>query len=169
MLPDSLNELFDMTGSDEFPSPGTNDDELAGLTHALIRQSTILRLVGSRFARDNDMNHVDFYVLLSVMTASDQDITVTPGYVSEHLSLSASTLTSILERLSDRGLIVRDRDAADKRRIVLYYTEDAARLAVEFYRRLGRTLEPMAQAHRDELSQMTNTFNRVAQTLCKNV
>ena len=91
MLPDSLNELFDMTGSDEFPSPGTNDDELAGLTHALIRQSTILRLVGSRFARDNDMNHVDFYVLLSVMTASDQDITVTPGYVSEHLSLSAST------------------------------------------------------------------------------
>lgn len=96
MLPDSLNELFDMTGSDEFPSPGTNDDELAGLTHALIRQSTILRLVGSRFARDNDMNHVDFYVLMSVMTASDQDITVTPGYISEHLSLSASTLTSIL-------------------------------------------------------------------------
>ena len=169
MLPDSLNELFAITGSDDFPSPGINDDELAGLTHALVRQSTILRLVGARFAREIDLNQADFYVLMSVMTASDKDITVTPGYISEHLSLSASTLTSILERLAERELIVRDRDAADKRRIVLYYTEDAARLAVEFYRRLGRTLEPMAQAHRDELSEMTNTFNRVAQTLCKNV
>ncbi len=167
MLPDSLTELFDMTGSDDFPSPGTNDDELAGLAYALIRQSTILRLVGARFARDIDLNQADFYVLLSVMTASDQDITVTPGYVSEHLSLSASTLTSILERLADRELIVRDRDAADKRRIVLYYTEKAAHLAVDFYRRVGLALEPLTQSHRDEIGHMTNHINMVAQTLCK--
>ncbi|EFG47827.1 transcriptional regulator, MarR family [Brevibacterium mcbrellneri ATCC 49030] len=169
MLPDSLNELFAITGSDDFPSPGINDDELAGLTHALVRQSTILRLVGARFAREIDLNQADFYVLMSVMTASDKDITVTPGYISEHLSLSASTLTSILERLAERELIVRDRDAADKRRIVLYYTEKAAHLAVDFYRRVGRALEPITESHRNEVSQMTDHLNLVAKTLCKSI
>lgn len=169
MLPDSLNELFDMTRSAEFPSPGTNDDELAGLTYSFIRQNTILRVLTARYGRENDLNQADFYVLMSLVAASDYEVTVTPGYLSDHLSLSASTLTSVLERLSERGLIVRDRDAADKRRIVLYYTEEAARLAVNYYRYVGRALQPLKQSNQADFDSMTHMYNLVAKTLCKSV
>lgn len=169
MLPDSLNELFDITGSDDFPSPGTNDDELAGLTHALIRCCSVIQLASIRFANERDFNQADFRVLFSIIAASDRDVTVTPGYIADRMSLSASTLTSILERLSERGYIVRDKDDADKRRIALYYTEQAAQIAVDFYRHVGLMLKPLGDEQRSELADITRTLNQVADVITETV
>ena len=161
MLPDSLIELFDITGSDDFPSPGTQDTELAELVQAAVTHTSLLNTMTVKFARSHDLNHIDFQVLTAIITSANSDITVTPGYISDSLALSASTLTSILERLAKRELIVRDRDSADKRRIALYYTEDAARLMVEYYRALGAGLQGYFDAHRPELQTTTRSLKAV--------
>lgn len=169
MLPDSFIELFEMTGSDDFPSPGTNDDELAGLTYSLIRCCSVIQLASIRFATERNFNQADFRVLFAIMSASDRDITVTPGFIAERMSLSASTLTSILERLSERGYIVRDKDDADKRRIALYYTERAAQIAVDFYRHVGLMLTPIADERRNEIADIARTLQLVADVTTKTV
>lgn len=165
MLPDSIIELFDMSGSDEFSTPGTTTYELAGLAHSIIHQGALLRIATAKFARMHNLNLIDFLILLSVMTNTSQDMTVTPGYIAENQSLSASTLTSILERLAARGLLVRDQDAADKRRIALYYTEGAAKIVEAYYRTMSQALAPILDTNEATLSAFVQAFDTTSQAL----
>lgn len=158
MLPDSLIELFELSGADDFPQEGSQRHDLAALVHASMTQATLIRTASTRFAHANDLNLVDFNVLGAVVAGTGSNITVTPGYISEQLALSASTLTSILERLTDRGLLMRDRDESDKRRIAIYYTEEAAHLILRYYREVGRAYEEFfGGLDADALAAVTET------------
>ena len=138
MLPDSLNRLFDTAGKQHFPSDTEFNAELARLVHANLAQTNLIRTAQAHFARRHGLNLVDFTVLTEIVYATDQHTTITPGYISERVALSASTLTSIVERLVSRGLLVRERDMTDKRRIAVNYTADAAELITNFYGAVGK-------------------------------
>lgn len=138
MLPESLNRLFDTAGKEQFPSDSDFNAELAHLVHANMAQTNLIRTAQAHFARRHGLNLVDFTVLTEIIHATDERTTVTPGFISERLALSASTLTSILERLVSRRLLVRERDTADKRRIAVSYTADAAQLVTDFYSSVGQ-------------------------------
>lgn len=148
MLPESLRELFALAESDDFPREEAQRHDLARLVHATLHQDMLIRTAMTKFAHKNGLNLVDFTVLATVSAGADDSATVTPSYVSEQLALSASTLTSILERLSARGLLLRGRDETDKRRIALYCTSTAAALILDFYRKLGT-------AYEDSLGKLT--------------
>ena len=49
---------------------------------------------------------------------------VTASLIAKKINLSAATVTNILDRLENRGLIKRERSSEDKRRISLYLTDD---------------------------------------------
>lgn len=53
----------------------------------------------------------------------------TPSALARGVSLSHATVTGILSRLEARGLVERERSAADRRRIIVSLTEEGARLA----------------------------------------
>jgi len=162
MLPDSLIELFELAGSDDFPQQDSHRHDLAQIVHQSLTQATLIRTASTRFAHAHDLNLVDFNVLGAVVAGAGKSITVTPGYISEALALSASTLTSILERLADRGLLMRDRDESDKRRIAIYYTQEAAQLIIEFYREVGVAYEEVFGNVDDAtLSAVTNTVEEL--------
>lgn len=138
MLPDSLRRLFDTAEMRHLPNDAEFNPALAELVHANVAQSNLMRTTKAHFARRSGINLVDFDVLLEVVCSSDANTTVTPGYISEHLALSASTLTSILERLVEHGLLLRERDSSDKRRIAVKYTQKAARIVVDYYCATGQ-------------------------------
>lgn len=59
-------------------------------------------------------------VLLQVMGQSD---TVTAGELARRASLSQATVTTILDRLEERGMVSRKRSSDDKRRVHVALTE----------------------------------------------
>src|SRR5699024_9050868 len=105
----------------------------------------------------------------SVIALDHDDETATPGYIARQLSLSASTLTSILERLVRAGYLIRERDSADRRRISIYHTDRSAKLMADFYRHLAAQYEAafegaddaQVQSHIAFISDLTNASSRV--------
>lgn len=64
---------------------------------------------------------------LILMQIIDGDANATAGFIAREASLSQATVTALLDRLEERGLVRRQRDVTDKRRIYVVLTEDGAR------------------------------------------
>jgi DNA-binding MarR family transcriptional regulator len=60
---------------------------------------------------------------LAVLRAAAQHPAMTPGRLAAAVHLSRSTVTGIVDRLEVRGLVVRSRNAKDRRSVVLSVTE----------------------------------------------
>lgn len=88
---------------------------------------------------------------------------VTAGALATKLSMGSATLTGVLDRLEERGLVCRARDTADRRNVVLRLTPAGAELfasappalANSFTRRLHELPEW-------ELTNILSTLQRVA-------
>lgn len=173
MLPDPLLELFEADTAELSPAQRARHARIASLVHADQVQAMTVRTAAAKFAHAHRLNLIDFQVLQTVVASRDADRTATPGSIAEQLSLSASTLTSILERLVARGLLVRERDSADRRRISVYYTEESARLVMDFYRQLTESYDRIYGSLDDDeirsrvefLTALTDCHQRVCEEL----
>lgn len=68
---------------------------------------------------------------------------MTSKQIGKRLRLDSGTLTPVLKKLEQRGLILRRRDEADERNLLVELTEDGKNLrerAVEIPQRLGACL-----------------------------
>lgn len=72
---------------------------------------------------------------------------ITPGALAREVSASQATVTGILDRLEARGLVRRDRDPVDRRRVVLTLT-DAGRAVAEA---APSALQSAFESHLDRL------------------
>lgn len=85
--------------------------ELRRIVRALDLQSKQLQKIGLTGSQ------------LQVLRALAKSDTLTAHQLSREVSLSQGTVTTVLDRLEAKGLIRRERDAQDKRRLVLTLTE----------------------------------------------
>lgn len=51
----------------------------------------------------------------------------TPGYIAREASISQATVTALLDKLEERGLVRRQRDDHDKRRVYITLTPEGER------------------------------------------
>ena len=85
---------------------------------------------------------------------------LTPGTLASYLFISKATVTGILDRLEDHGLVKRRRDAADRRKICVVLTPAGEKLAKDavwplqeqFARRLAGLSERRCEEIRGTLS-----------------
>lgn len=66
------------------------------------------------------------YLALLALWSNAEPLTV--GEIGRLLRLDSATLTPLLKRLEGRGLVVRRRDPADERRVLVGLTDDGERL-----------------------------------------
>ena len=57
-----------------------------------------------------------------------------PAGSANTLNLSSGSVTALIDRLERAGHIRRDRDTADRRKVLLHYADQGAALAMEFFR-----------------------------------
>jgi DNA-binding MarR family transcriptional regulator len=57
------------------------------------------------------------YLVLLVLWEADEPMSV--GAIGERLHLDSGTLTPLLKRLEERGIVTRDRDHDDERRVLV--------------------------------------------------
>ena len=88
---------------------------------------------------------------------------LTVGDVARRVSLSQATVTTIIDRLSKRGFVVRERGSADKRKVFVHLTEQAIEALVDAPRPLQDSFVQQFQDLRDwEQSMILTSLERVA-------
>jgi DNA-binding MarR family transcriptional regulator len=80
----------------------------------------------------------------------DQRPGITAGELAAAVGLSPGAVTTALDRLEERGFVVRERDDGDRRRVTLSLTPEANRLAWEAYGPLGELGRPLIETMSDK-------------------
>ncbi|MFC5664189.1 MarR family transcriptional regulator [Kitasatospora misakiensis] len=112
--------------STQLPTPTQLIRLLRGLTAEL-------DLFGAEFAARNGMHPTDLRGLIHLVDAARTGTVVTPGRLGEALGLNSAGTTGLIDRLERLGLIRRERDEDDRRRIRLLVEERATELGEVFF------------------------------------
>jgi DNA-binding MarR family transcriptional regulator len=109
--------------------------------------------IGRLFAAMHDVHATDFRALLHILVAETAGRPLTSGELRQTLGLSGSAVTYLVERMIDSGHLRRDRDPADRRKVILRYAEHGKETAGAFFTPLaGHTHTAMAELSDAELA-----------------
>jgi DNA-binding MarR family transcriptional regulator len=103
---------------------------------------------------------------ISALTSLGLAGALTPRELAEHERVQPPTMTKIIAKLEDRGLVQRTPHPTDGRQVVLHATE-AGRAAVAEQRRAGdawlaRTLAELPPDDRETLRRAAELLDRIA-------
>ncbi|MGQ5262954.1 MarR family winged helix-turn-helix transcriptional regulator [Micromonospora sp. ZYX-F-536] len=139
---------------------------VAEITNNLRRYSVDAQQVGHAFANLHGLNPTDLQALIAVMDAELLGEPITPGRLGEQLNISSGSVTALIDRLERAGHIRRDRDTADRRKVLLHYADQGAALAMRFFQPLGtRTDEVMDRFADDELEVVHRFMTEMSESL----
>lgn len=102
---------------------------MAKLEQVLVSLRRIMRATeihAKALARETGLTTSQFLVLLNISESGE----LTIGGIAKRVNLSQATVTSIVDRLAEAGLVVRQRGDSDKRKVFVQLTE-AGRELVE--------------------------------------
>jgi len=103
------------------------------LVHLLRALTVELDLAAARFARLHQLNGSDLRALIALLDAERASTAATPGWLSSQLQMTSASTTTLIDRLTTRGLIARHGDPSDRRRTLLVVTERAQQLGESFF------------------------------------
>ena len=75
---------------------------------------------------------------------------ITPTELAHKFSLTTARIATILNRLEDKQLIVREHDNKDRRKVYIHLTEAGQKLAAEKIDELHKNLDNLLQALGEE-------------------
>jgi DNA-binding MarR family transcriptional regulator len=142
-------------------------DDTAGGRAALEQQiSAYLRVmtaesdqIGRAFAAVHDVRPTDFRALLHVMVAETAGDPVTSGELRQRMGLSGAAITYLVDRMMASGHIIRESDPADRRKVILRYSDSGLETARAFFAPLGsHSHDAMAELPDADLRAASKVF-----------
>ncbi|MFF0276996.1 MULTISPECIES: MarR family winged helix-turn-helix transcriptional regulator [unclassified Streptomyces] len=103
------------------------------LVHLLRAVTVEFDLLGAEFAARNGLHPTDVRALIHLLDAARAGTRATPGWLGEQLRLNSAGTTALVDRLERLGLVRRDRDTADRRRVLLTVEDKAMDLGWTFF------------------------------------
>lgn len=102
-------------------------------------------------------------LLLQAIRSNDE---VTIGKIASDISLSQATVTTIIDRLEKRGLVIRERSTEDKRKVHLHLTNDGDKILLNAPTPLQEHFaRQFNDLHEWEQSMLITSLQRVAQMM----
>jgi DNA-binding MarR family transcriptional regulator len=102
---------------------------------------------------------------LTMLALWEADGPMSVGEISARLRLDSGTVTPLLKRLEQVGLVTRDRDSGDERRVLVRLSpagdslrEEAATVPLRLFPQLGMTSAELVRL-RDELTRIVDTLH----------
>jgi DNA-binding MarR family transcriptional regulator len=91
---------------------------------------------------------------------------VTIGKIASDISLSQATVTTILDRLENRGLVYRERSTQDKRKVHVHLTDEGEKAALNAPTPLQEQFaRQFNDLHEWEQSMLISSLQRIAQMM----
>ncbi|MFF4169477.1 MarR family winged helix-turn-helix transcriptional regulator [Streptomyces sp. NPDC001744] len=103
------------------------------LVHLLRAVTVEFDLLGAEFAAREGLHPTDVRALIHLLDAARDGVRATPGWLGERLRLNSAGTTALVDRLERLGLVRRDRDTTDRRRVLLRVEEKAVELGWAFF------------------------------------
>lgn len=108
-------------------------DDALGLVHRLRAVTVELNLLAGEFSASHGLHSTDLRAVIALLDADREGIAASPGWLAAKLSLNSASVTALLDRLEAGGYVERQRDARDRRRVVLVVTEAAVGVGWAFF------------------------------------
>ncbi|MET9315109.1 MarR family winged helix-turn-helix transcriptional regulator [Kribbella sp. NPDC003505] len=112
----------------------SSQDDLVGLVQMLVAEGQRIAHV---FAQRHGVHGTDVEALVRILVAGERGRPLTAGQLAAELGLTTGSVTTLLDRLERAGHVQRERDPADRRRVILRYGEPGRELAGRFFGPLG--------------------------------
>jgi DNA-binding MarR family transcriptional regulator len=134
---------------------------------SLLRALTVeLDLLGADFARSNRLHPTDVRALIALVEAERAGDALTPGRLAQHLGLDSSTVTALVDRMERLGHLQRQRDPADRRRVLLRLEDQAHELGWSFFGPLiGEAVTAMQAFDEAELATVDRFLRTMAEVV----
>lgn len=116
------------------------------LVHALREAALHWNREITDFGRRHGLGDTDVRALIALLDLERAQAPATPGVLGSRLHLSSAACTALIDRMTAAGLVEREPDPADRRRVRLRVTASAKRLGESFFNGfLGPQREAAAQ------------------------
>ncbi|WP_369185888.1 MarR family transcriptional regulator [Streptomyces sp. Y1] len=136
------------------------------LVHLLRALTVELDLFGAEFASRNKLHPTDLRALIHLLDAARAGRVVTPGRLGEALRLNSAGTTGLVDRLERLGLIRRERDPRDRRRVHLVVEQRAMELGEGFFGGLiGELVAAMGEFEPAELATVRRFLETVTEAV----
>lgn len=151
-----------------------SEEETAGDRAALEQQiSAYLRVmtaeseqIGRAFAAVHDVRPTDFRALMHVMVAETAGEPVTSGELRQRMGLSGAAITYLVDRMMASGHITRESDPADRRKVILRYSDSGLATARAFFAPLGsHSHDAMAELPDSDLMAASRVFTALIEAM----
>ncbi|MEU7579885.1 MarR family transcriptional regulator [Streptomyces sp. NPDC041068] len=110
-----------------------DQDPALQLVHLLRAITVELDLFGAEFAGDNGLHATDVRALIHLLDDDRAGLTATPSRLGKQLGLNSASTTALIDRLERLGLVRRQRDTHDRRRVLLVVERKAVDLGWSFF------------------------------------
>ena len=109
-----------------------------------------------------DLTSPQFYVLATIGYAGGLPF----SEIGEKMMVTVSNLTGIVDRLEEKGLVARERDAHDRRIVRVRLTEKGAKLHKNtiplFEKSIAQFFAPLDKSQQKELSSLLRKLIRIS-------
>ncbi len=139
----------------------------AAFAASLRRTGSLMQLMGQAVADRIGINATDLNCL-NLLSFSGQ---MTAGQLARATGLSTASITGVIDRLEETGFVRRERDAADRRRVVVrLVTERALRDVATVFLPMIRALQGLAGHYSDEeLRLIVDFYGQIEKVLRENI
>ncbi len=131
--------------SDGAANTARSGDERDRLETEIARDIRVLTAVseqiGHVFAHSNKLRPNDFRALMHAATAEVEGAPLTAGQLGALMGVSPAAVTYLVERMTESGHLERAADSADRRRVLLHYTDHGMSVAGAFFTPLGSRMQ----------------------------
>jgi DNA-binding MarR family transcriptional regulator len=122
--------------------------------------------IGRVFAATHDVRPNDFRALLHVMVAETAGAPVNPGELRQRMGLSGAAITYLVDRMMASGHITREPDPADRRKVILRYSDSGLATARAFFAPLGsHSHDAMADLPDADLHAASRVFTALIEAM----
>lgn len=122
-----------------------DQDPAMRLVHLLRAVTVELDLFAAEFADGNGLHPTDVRALIHLLDADRAGLTATAGWLGGRLGVNSASTTALIDRLERLGLVRRERDTRDRRRVLLTVEDRAVELGWSFF---GPLINEMVSAMR---------------------
>ncbi len=155
-----------MSNDVSISSPGVDPETPQKLVREIIYLIRRLMQAGELFTKELNRTYKVSAPQLHCLLALNENGSLPPSQIARHIMVKSSTVTGIIDRLEQKGLVCRLRNSPDRRIITIQLTETGKELAENAPPPIQyKIVDGLKKLSEDEIKQIIFSLSKLTQLL----